>query len=284
MDPFAFNEESMVAQETAATFDPFAFEGAGDGWDVGPGIQGGPTATATPIPLTTPQSVNADGFFEDAPASPYPPQQSASPIPHPNSPGPSLNRHTRQSNQDAAATSALEAAVAATTISDRQLSSTSGETPPKVQFQVSVALNEDLTCSYRDSKISSCSVDGMIQVQVKNVEGLGDGIAADDEPPPFALYLRDPSHHIRVIQENKKYAGGYGAAVASVTGENVAGESEHERKYVLTLPKTSSYFPVMKYKCSNDLRPVPIVSAWSALCYCGVIYIYITNLHFSSHK
>ena len=96
---------------------------------------------------------------------------------------------------------------------------------------------------------------------MKNVEGLGDGIAADDEPPPFALYLRDPSHHIRVIQENKKYAGGYGAAVASVTGENVAGESEHERKYVLTLPKTSSYFPVMKYKCSNDLRPVPIVSA-----------------------
>ena len=273
MDPFAFNEESMVPQETATLFDPFAFEGAGDGWDVGPGIQGGPTATAAPIPLTTPQSVNADGFFEDAPASPYPPQQSASPIPQPTSPGPSLNRRTRQSNQDAAATSALEAAVAATTISDPP-PSTSGEAPPKVQFQVSVALNEDLTCSYRDSKISSCSVDGMIQVQVKNVEGLGDGIAADDEPPPFALYLRDPSHHIRVIQENKKYAGGYGAAVASVTGENVAGESEHERKYVLTLPKTSSYFPVMKYKCSNDLRPVPIVSAWSALLYCGVRYLF----------
>lgn len=264
MDPFAFNEESMVPQATATLFDPFAFEGAGDGWDVGPGIQGGPTATAAPIPLTTPQGVNADGFFEDAPASPYPPQQSASPIPQPTSPGPSLNRRTRQSNQDAAATSALEAAVAATTISDPP-PSTSGEAPPKLRFQVSVALNEDLTCSYRDSKMSSCSVDGMIQVQVKNVEGLGDGIAADDEPPPFALYLRDPSHHIRVIQENKKYAGGYGAAVASVTGENVAGESEHERKYVLTLPKTSSYFPVMKYKCSNDLRPVPIVSAWSAL-------------------
>ncbi len=130
------------------------------------------------------------------------------PIPLPTSPGPSLNRLTRQSNQDAAATSALAAAIAATTISDPPPSSVSGEAPPTVRFQVSVALNEDLTCSYRDSKISSCSVDGMIQVQVKNVEGLGDDIAFDDEPPPFALYLRDPSRHVRSIQENKKYAGG----------------------------------------------------------------------------
>ena len=268
MDPFAFNEQSMPAQETAATFDPFAFDGAGDGWDVGAGGQGGHTAAATqgrglveatPIPLSTPQGVNAEGFFEDAPMSPHPPQQI--PLsPGPESPEPSLNRLTRQSSQDAAATSALEAAIAATTISDPPVASPLQEAPATVRFQVSVALNEDLTCSYRDSKISSCSVDGMIQVQIKNVEGLGDAMAPDDEPPPFALYLRDPSRHIRSIQENKKYAGGYGAAVASITGENVANGSEHERKYVVTLPKTSSYFPVMKYKCSNDLRPVPIVS------------------------
>ena len=270
MDPFAFNEQSMPAQDTAATFDPFAFDGAGDGWDVGAGGQGGQTAAATqgkglveatPIPLSTPQGVNADGFFEDTQMSPHPPQQMPlSPGPQPTSPGPSLNRLTRQTTQDAAATSALEAAIAATTISDPPVASPLQGAPPTVRFQVSVALNEDLTCSYRDSKISSCSVDGMIQVQIKNVEGLGDAMAPDDEPPPFALYLRDPSRHIRSIQENKKYAGGYGAAVASITGENVADGSEHERKYVVTLPKTSSYFPVMKYKCSNDLRPVPIVS------------------------
>lgn len=270
MDPFAFNEQSMPAQETAATFDPFAFDGAGDGWDMGTGVQGGQTAVATqgrglveatPIPLSTPQGVNADGFFEDAPMSPHPPQQiPSSPGPQPTSPGPSLNRLTRQSSQDAVATSTLEAAIAATTISDPPVTSPLQEAPPTVRFQVSVALNEDLTCSYRDSKISSCSVDGMIQVQIKNVEGLSDAMAPDDEPPPFALYLRDPSRHIRSIQENKKYAGGYGAAVASITGENVADGSEHERKYVVTLPKTSSYFPVMRYKCSNDLRPVPIVS------------------------
>ena len=261
MDPFAFHD-----QAAAATFDPFAFDGSGDGWDVGAGLQGGQTARglveAKPIPLTTPQGVNADGFFEDAPMSPPPPQQMpVSHSPQPDSLGPSLNRLTRQSSQDAAATSALEAAIASTTIS---------EAPVTVRFQVSVALNEDLTCSYRDSKISSCSVDGMIQVQVKHVEGLDGDVAPDDEPPPFALYLRDPSRHIRSIQENKKYAGGYGAAVAAMTGEDVADETDHERKYVVTLPKSSSYFPIMKYKCSHDLRPVPIVScriAFVALCH-----------------
>ena len=235
--------------------------GGGQGGQTAAATQGRGLVEATPIPLSTPQGVNADGFFEDAPMSPHPPQQiPLSPGPQPTSPGPLPNRLTRQSSQDAAATSALEAAIAATTISDPPVTSHLEEALPTVRFQVSVALNEDLTCSYRDSKISSCSVEGMIQVQIKNVEGLDDAMAPDDEPPPFALYLRDPSRHIRSIQENKKYAGGYGDAVASIRGENAADGSEQERKYVVTLPKTASYFPVMKYKCSNDLRPVPIVS------------------------
>lgn len=39
-----------------------------------------------------------------------------------------------------------------------------------VRLQVNVALNEDLTCSYKQSKMTSCSVEGVIQVrEIDNV-------------------------------------------------------------------------------------------------------------------
>ena len=102
---------------------------------------------------------------------------------------------------------------------------------------VNVALNEDLTCFYKLSKMSSCSVEGVVQVQVKtNV----------DEVPPFLLVLNDPSSHILSIQENKKFAS-----------ELSRGE---EYKFQIRVPKDDNYFPVMRYKCGDTLRPVPIVS------------------------
>ena len=109
---------------------------------------------------------------------------------------------------------------------------------------VNIALNEDLTCFYKLSKLSSCSVEGVVQVQVKtNV----------DEVPPFLLVLRDPSSHILSIQENKKFASD-----VSRGGEN---------KFKISVPKDDNYFPVMRYKCSDALRPVPIVSVSNG---CGV--------------
>lgn len=48
--------------------------------------------------------------------------------------------------------------------SSRSLFSSSGEDGP-ARMQVNVALNEDLTCHYKLSQMSSCSVDGVIQVR-----------------------------------------------------------------------------------------------------------------------
>jgi hypothetical protein len=130
------------------------------------------------------------------------------------------------------------------------LSSGTGETrrrPQSVQgtsgvesgrrLLVNVALNEDLTCFYKLSKLSSCSVEGVVQVQVKTNL---------DEVPPFLLVLRDPSSHILSIQENKKFAF------------DVSRGGEYMFK--ISVPKDDNYFPVMRYKCSDVLRPVPIVS------------------------
>lgn len=109
------------------------------------------------------------------------------------------------------------------------------------RFQVNVALNEDLTCFYKLSKMSACSVEGVIQVQVK---------ANVPSRFPFHLFIRDPLRHIESIQENKKFA-----EYADATTEHDA-----DHAFAVSVPKTDNYFPVMRYKCTSELRPVPIVS------------------------
>lgn len=110
-----------------------------------------------------------------------------------------------------------------------------------VKALVNVALNEDLTCFYKLSKLSSCSVEGVVQVQVRsNV----------DRTVPFSLLIRDPSNYIQNIQENKMYAKG----VADKTRKS-------DFAFAVSVPKAEEYFPVMRYKCGDDLRPVPIVSS-----------------------
>ena len=37
-------------------------------------------------------------------------------------------------------------------------------------------------------------------------------------------------------------------------------EDEVKYKFQVNIPKMDSYYSVMKYKCSGDLKPVPIVS------------------------
>jgi hypothetical protein len=121
--------------------------------------------------------------------------------------------------------------------------------PPKVL--VNVALNEDLTCFYKLSKLSSCSVEGVIQVQVRsNI----------DQGVPFFLLIRDPSKCIQSIQENKKFAD---SMADTLPLNHRAMKSDH--MFTISVPKADDYFPVMRYKCSNDLRPVPIVSTFVTL-------------------
>lgn len=115
------------------------------------------------------------------------------------------------------------------------------ENHPKVQ--INIALNEDLSCSYRLSEISSCTVEGVVQVQVKS---------NSSSPTPFGMTIHDSSNHIDVLQENKKFA--------TIQPSRKQGGSES--RFVITVPpKADNYFPVLKYKCISDLRPVPIVSA-----------------------
>jgi hypothetical protein len=133
---------------------------------------------------------------------------------------------------------------------------------------VNIALNEDLTCFYKLSKMSSCSVEGVLQVQVK---------ANTDEGIPFFLLLRDPSNHIQSIQENKKFADSM--------AESFAVEPASKRPdyiFTISVPKADNYFPVMRYKCGNELRPVPIVSIMTGACPGHVDSLYIANfsLHF----
>lgn len=112
---------------------------------------------------------------------------------------------------------------------------------------VNLALNEDLTCFYKLSKMSSCSVEGVLQVQVKsNMQ----------QAAPFSLQIRDPSGHIESLQENKKFA-------ESTTGASPRdmNNSRPDYQFTVSVPSTDNYFPVMRYRCSNDLRPVPIVSS-----------------------
>lgn len=65
---------------------------------------------------------------------------------------------------------------------------------------------------------------------------------------PFLLIIRDPSHHIEMLQENKRFA------------EDLDRGHENDFKYAVSIPKGDSYTPVIRYKCVDKLRPVPLVS------------------------
>lgn len=122
------------------------------------------------------------------------------------------------------------------------------------QLDVSLAVNEDLTCEYHRSKLSSLSVEGTVQIRVQTRH-------KQDLPPqqqqqrlssiPFFLVVQDRSGHIKTIQENNKFA------------ENTTQEvydSPGDVKYTIQVPEAEEYAPVLRYKCDSSLRPVPIVS------------------------
>jgi len=126
-----------------------------------------------------------------------------------------------------------------------------GSVAGQSRLQVNVALNEDLSCSYRSSQISSCSVEGVVQVQVR----------ATAQTAPFYLLLRDPTEQVESFQENRRFADDVSDAMLA--------EDDADRKYTISVPNGDNYFPVVRYKCVEDLRPVPIVSSCSVECDIG---------------
>ena len=75
-------------------------------------------------------------------------------------------------------------------------------------------------------------------------------------PIPFFLIFQDHAGHIKALQENKKF-------VEHVSIEG--GSADREFRYSITVPREEEYFPVVRYKCSSSLRPVPIVSKVSGI-------------------
>eukprot|EP00970_Alexandrium_tamarense_P019763 scaffold14452_cov193-Alexandrium_tamarense.AAC.1 len=121
------------------------------------------------------------------------------------------------------------------------------EEKPVRHLNVDLALNEDLTCEYKKSKLSSISVEGTVQVRVKT--SYEDEEAREQmQPIPFYLIFQDGSSHIKALQENKKF----------VEHVSLEGGAEREFTYSITVPREEQYFPVVRYKCSSSLRPVPI--------------------------
>jgi hypothetical protein len=59
--------------------------------------------------------------------------------------------------------------------------------------------------------------------------------------------------HIASMQENKKFAD-------DISDSLVHTNEDADHKFTVSVPKSESYFPVLRYKCIPDLRPVPIVS------------------------
>lgn len=74
---------------------------------------------------------------------------------------------------------------------------------------------------------------------------------------PFSLIVRDPSSQIDTLNENKKFAENVSESLKRTQEKEVA-----DYKFNVTVPKQETYFPLLKYKCTGDLRPVPIVSIY----------------------
>jgi len=122
---------------------------------------------------------------------------------------------------------------------------------PLKYLDVNLALNEDLSCEYKRSKLSSLSVEGTLQVRVNTSYKDGGKHQQEQEqsPVPFSLVFQDHSGHIKALQENKKFV------------ENVSHEEDVARRefnYTIKVPREEEYFPVVRYKCGSSLRPVPI--------------------------
>lgn len=78
-----------------------------------------------------------------------------------------------------------------------------------------------------------------------------------------------------MIQENRRYADDMTEALSEYNEEDTG----VDYKFTISVPRADNYFPVMRYKCSNELRPVPIVSS----CQFDTILNKLYVLTFANH-
>lgn len=126
-----------------------------------------------------------------------------------------------------------------------QTSPRTGYVPGSRKLFITLALNEDLSCTYTGNKLTHCTVQGIIQILMKS---------ESTAFVPFLCRLFDSETHIESIEHNEKYAN-------NISHEHVSGD-EWTYQFIVTLPKADNYYPVLKYVCNKKLVPVPLVSAW----------------------
>lgn len=90
---------------------------------------------------------------------------------------------------------------------------------------------------------------------------------------PFQLLLRDPSEHMQNVQENKKFA--------EDTSASLTPNDDIDRRYTIKVPKADNYFPLIRYKCSSELKPVPIVSFVGAVGVWCALIVYMRETYSS---
>mmetsp|Transcript_578 Transcript_578/g.905 ORF Transcript_578/g.905 Transcript_578/m.905 type:complete len:627 (+) Transcript_578:20-1900(+) len=116
--------------------------------------------------------------------------------------------------------------------------------PGSRKLFVNVALNEDLSCTYRKSKLNAHTTDGSIQILLKS-----DSTAF----VPFTFVLTDLHDHIEKLIENTNYA-------SIISSEDYIHDADvgTRKKFIVKLPKYDHYFPILKYRCKPSLIPVPL--------------------------
>jgi hypothetical protein len=75
--------------------------------------------------------------------------------------------------------------------------------------------------------------------------------------------------HIASMQENKKFAD-------DISDSLVHTNEDADHKFTVSVPKSESYFPVLRYKCIPDLRPVPIVSCSANIFGLDLMSLYVS--------
>lgn len=134
--------------------------------------------------------------------------------------------------------------------SNKKRGESSTYTPPRSPYIpgsrkifTTMALNEDLVCTYKGSRMTSCIVQGIVQILMNS-----DSTAF----VPFAVRVFDDDDHISSIEANKQFLN-------DVSKEKEPGEEDWEHKYIVTLPKADNYYPILRYDCGDKLIPVPLV-------------------------
>ncbi len=134
--------------------------------------------------------------------------------------------------------------------SNKKRGESSTYTPPRSSYVpgsrkifTTMALNEDLVCTYKGSRMTSCIVQGIVQILMNS-----DSTAF----VPFAVRVFDDDDHISSIEENKQFLN-------DVSKEKEPGDEDWGHKYIVTLPKADNYYPILRYDCGDKLIPVPLV-------------------------